>query len=162
MDVYEHKKINKNNLFQLMDVTAKKSQIEGNNLLKGDILFTPSSETPEDIGHSVAVFEDLDKVVYSYHVLRFRPNIELDILFSHYFCNNNLVRNQIVRFATGSTRFTVNIKDFSEVIVEIPDKKEQIKIGNFLSTFDNKIEKEKEKLEQFKELKKGLLQKMFI
>lgn len=162
MDVYKHKKIFKDNLFQFMDATAKDSQLKGNNLLKGDILFTPSSETPEDIGHSIAIFENLNNAVYSYHVLRFRPSVELDVLFSHYFCNTSLVRNQIIRFATGSTRFTVSIKDFSEVIVKIPVIEEQQKIANFLSAFDSKIEKEREKFKQLKELKRGLLQKMFI
>ncbi len=44
----------------------------------------------------------------------------------------------------------------------LPSLPEQQKIANFLSTFDNKIEKEREKLEQLRELKRGLLQKMFV
>lgn len=44
----------------------------------------------------------------------------------------------------------------------LPSLPEQQKIANFLSAFDNKIEKEREKLEQLRELKRGLLQKMFV
>lgn len=162
MDVYNHKNINNDNLNELSDTSAKYSQIEGNNLLKGDILFTPSSETPEDIGHSIVVFEDLIDTVYSYHVLRFRPTIDLNILYSHYFCNIESVRSQLVKFATGSTRFTISIKDFSEVIVPIPSLLEQQRIANLLALMDSKIEKEKDKLGVIKELKKGFMQKMFV
>lgn len=162
MDVYRHIDITKDTVIELMKVSAKENQIENNNLIKGDILFTPSSETPEDIGHSIVIFEDLHKTLYSYHLVRFRPAINLDLLYSHYFCNIDSVRSQIVKFATGSTRFTVSINEFSQVKVNLPSYDEQKKIGLFLNNIDTKIKKEQEKLEYLIEYKKGLLQQMFI
>ncbi|MGL5964859.1 MAG: restriction endonuclease subunit S, partial [Fusobacteriaceae bacterium] len=143
-------------------VTAKDSQIQTSNLLRGDILFTPSSETPEDIGHSVVIFENLEKCVFSYHLMRFRPNIKLDILYSHYFCNNKNVLNQIIRLATGSTRFTISVKSFSSIEILLPYLQEQEKIANFLSSIDRKIELVDTELERNKEFKNGLLQQMFV
>lgn len=160
MDVYRHIELSNNT--NLSIVTAKDNQIIENNLRKGDILFTPSSETPEDIGHSSVIFEDLNNAVYSYHLIRFRPKIKINILYSHYFCNVDKVRSQIVKYATGSTRFTVSLKSFEKIIVELPCLDEQSKIANFLFKIDTIVGKEKEKLDELRTWKKGLLQGMFI
>jgi type I restriction enzyme S subunit len=162
MNVYRHENINNYTKVHLQIVTAKDSQINSCNLKKGDILFTPSSETPDDIGHSVVIFEDLDNCVYSYHLMRFRPNIEIDILYSHYFCNNTKVLGQISRLATGSTRFTISVKSFSSIIIDLPCLKEQTKIANFLSAIDEKIELVSNQIQDTLEYKKGLLQQMFV
>ncbi|MBI2260010.1 MAG: restriction endonuclease subunit S [Flavobacteriia bacterium] len=161
MNVYRHENINNETVKTFQVVTAKDSQIESCNLVKGDILFTPSSETPDDIGHSVVIFEDLDSCVYSYHLMRFRPKIKIDILYSHYFCNNSKVLNQLAKLSTGSTRFTISVKSFSSVKVDLPCLDEQTKIANFLSAIDEKIELATQQIEDTQEYKKGLLQQMF-
>jgi type I restriction enzyme S subunit len=162
MNVYRHEKINNFTVKDFQVVTAKVNQINSCNLLKGDILFTPSSETPEDIGHSVVIFEDLENAVFSYHLMRWRPQIEIDILFSHYFCNTNDVLKQISKLATGSTRFTISVKAFSSILVGLPHLLEQQKIAYFLSSIDDKIEKNKEQIRKMELWKKGLLQQMFV
>lgn len=162
MDVYNHLDINNKSVKEFQIVTAKQSQIASSGIKKGDILFTPSSETPSDIGHSVVVFEDIVDAVFSYHLLRFRPKIKLDLMYSHYFCNIPKVLMQISKFATGSTRFTISSKNFSKIKVDLPSQKEQTKIANFLSSIDQKIAHTQEQLEQTQSFKKGLLQKMFV
>ncbi|POY40391.1 restriction endonuclease subunit S [Flavobacterium alvei] len=162
MNVYRHENINNYSKANLQIVTAKDSQITSCNLKRGDILFTPSSETPDDIGHSVVIFEDLENCVYSYHLMRFRPNIEIDILYSHYFCNNAKVLGQISRLATGSTRFTISVKSFSSIIIDLPSLKEQRKIANFFSAIDEKIELVSSQIQDTQEYKKGLLQQLFV
>lgn len=162
MNVYRHENINNETIKSLQIVTARESQIASNNLKKGDILFTPSSETPSDIGHSVVIFEDLENCVYSYHLIRFRPRIEIDILYSHYFCNISSVLNQFSKLATGSTRFTISIKSFSSIIIDLPCLKEQNKIANFLSSVDKKINAVDMQIEKTEVYKNGLIQKLFI
>lgn len=162
MNVYRHENINNDTKKYLQIVTAKENQIITSNLKKGDILFTPSSETPEDIGHSVVIFEDLDKCVYSYHLMRFRPKIEIDILYSHYFCNNTKVLSQLSRLATGSTRFTISVKSFSSILIDLPCLKEQAKIANFLSAIDEKVDLIANQVQDTEEYKKSLLQQMFV
>lgn len=162
MNVYRHENVNNETKKNLQIVTAKESQILSCNLKKGDILFTPSSETPDDIGHSVVIFEDLEKCVYSYHLMRFRPNISIDILYSHYFCNNVKVLSQISRLATGSTRFTISVKSFSSILIDLPCFNEQSKIANFLSAIDKKIELVSTQIKDTKDYKNGLLQQMFV
>lgn len=161
MNVYRHENINNSTIKSFQTVSAKENQIESCNLKKGDILFTPSSETPDDIGHSVVIFEDLENAVFSYHLMRFRPNIRIDILYSHYFCNIPSVLSQLTKLATGSTRFTISVKSFSSIQIQLPCLNEQSKIANFLSNIDKKINKVITEIEKMENWKIGLLQKMF-
>jgi len=162
MNVYRHENINNANRDKLQVVTAKENQIKSSGLKKGDILFTPSSETPDDIGHSVVIFEDLVNTLFSYHLMRFRPKIKLDLLYSHYFCNIPSVLKQLSNFATGSTRFTISVGNFSKVNVNLPSFEEQQKIANFLNVIDKSIEKLITQIEETIKFKQGLLQKMFV
>lgn len=162
MNVYRHEEINNNTIKHFQVVTAKENQINSCDLKKGDILFTPSSETPIDIGHSVVIFEDIENAVYSYHLMRFRPKRKIDLFYSHYFCNIPEVLNQLSKLATGSTRFTISVKSFSSIEVKLPCLEEQQKIANFLSSVDAKIESTNQQIKQTQSFKKGLLQQMFV
>jgi type I restriction enzyme S subunit len=161
MNVYRHE--NLSTAADLPIVTANETQIANNNLNKGDILFTPSSETPSDIGHSVVVRQDLVDTVYSYHLVRLRPTVPLDLGYSHYFCNTADVLRQIARRCQGSTRFTITIGEFSKISSRISlSLNEQQKIADFLTAIDDKINLEKSKLLEAKKFKKALLQRMFV
>ena len=162
MNVYKHEDINNTTIKNLMTVSANETQLRTSNLQKGDILFTPSSETPDDIGHSIVVFENLKNTLYSYHLMRFRPRLKLDILYSHYFCNIDYVLKQISKVATGSTRFTISISGFSNIKIKLPSTiKEQQKIADCLTSLDDLITAQSQKVEALKQHKKGLMQQLF-
>lgn len=56
-----------------------------------------------------------------------------------------------------------SVKDFFTIELELPSsKEEQHKIAEFLSAFDEKIEAVKRQVEAMKQVKKGLLQQMFV
>ncbi|MBK7481533.1 MAG: restriction endonuclease subunit S [Flavobacteriales bacterium] len=162
MNVYRHEEINVHSLNDYVVVSATPIQIKTSDLRRGDILFTPSSETPDDIGHSVVIFEDLPDAVFSYHLLRFRPTTKLDINYSHYFCNTDTVLKQISRLATGSTRFTVSSGSFAKVRVQVPSLEEQSRIAGFLMALDAKVAGVAQAVAAAQQWKKGLLQQMFV
>ncbi|MBP3916961.1 restriction endonuclease subunit S [Clostridium sp.] len=56
----------------------------------------------------------------------------------------------------------INKSQFENFDIILPDIEEQDKIANFLSKIDTIVEKEKEKLEELRVWKRGLLQQMFI
>src|SRR5690625_1038963 len=158
MDVYNNNMIN--NDIEYMMTTATPHQIKVNNVKKGDVFFTPSSETRDDIGHSAAVTEDIDGLVYSYHLIRYRidPKIEFNSDFKAYCFNNSYILRQLSRLCTGSTRYTLSISDLESVEFYLPSLEEQQKIAKILSTADKEIGLLKEEVQLLKEQKKGLMQ----
>lgn len=163
MDVYNNKAPNIGNKYTFMKTSASPKEILNKNIKKGDIFFTPTSETSEDIGHSMVISNDLERFVYSYHIFRFRPeSYVLDINFSNYFANIEPVRKQLKIKAQGAQRYTLKLDDFRELIVKIPSLEEQAKIGQFFKNLDAQIDTEKKLLDSYKMMKKSLLQKMFV
>lgn len=163
MDVYERNIIN--NEIDYMEVTAPDSHVERSQVVPGDILFTPSSEEPGDIGNSAVVTEEMERTLHSYHTVRLRPtsdNIELDIGFSGWLANAPYVAKQFARRATGSTRYTLTLGDFAETRVLVPPVSEQRKIASVLFTIDEIILKTKQIIEQIKIVEQGLKQDLLI
>ncbi|MPL68633.1 hypothetical protein SDC9_14361 [bioreactor metagenome] len=63
---------------------------------------------------------------------------------------------------SGSVRDSLNFEDMANFKILLPCIEEQNKIANFLSSIDDKIEKNQKILEKTKEFKKSLLQQMFV
>ncbi|MDY4640559.1 MAG: restriction endonuclease subunit S [Erysipelotrichaceae bacterium] len=71
-------------------------------------------------------------------------------------------KNKIVKSSQGNTQIYVNWSSISNITYNIPSLAEQQKIADCLSSFDEVIEKQKATLAAWEELKKGLLQQMFV
>jgi len=162
MDVYKSNTINSS--IDFMQVTASTVEAARSQVLIGDILFTPSSETPDDIGHSAVVAENLRNTLHSYHTVRLRPHDEntLDIRFSAWFCNASEVRKEFEQKCAGSTRYTLSIPAFRSIEIKIPkSKKIQNKIAEYLDTLDKAIEKTEALIEKYQQIKAGLMHDLF-
>lgn len=76
--------------------------------------------------------------------------------------NSNFIKKQLLVLKEGGTRYALSFEKFCKLKVFIPCLEEQEKIADFISLFDEKIDVEKDTLEHLKEMKKGLLQQMFV
>ncbi|MFV8473266.1 restriction endonuclease subunit S [Mycoplasma sp. 4F] len=162
MDVYNKVEITSNNINRFMITTANNSELINNNLIKGDILFTPSSETIDDIGHTFVVQETIPNLVYSYHLVRFRPNSEeFYETFANYCLDQKRLCDQYMLRAQGVQRFVLNREHFNSLSVIKPSILEQKKINKFLFSLDSYINSQKLKLKKLNEVKQSLLNKMF-
>ena len=162
MDVYNGLNITSKNCGELMQVTAKIKQVHENNVLKNDVFFTPSSETPDDIGRVNVIEEDLDNTVYSYHLVRFRPHTNIFYsIFPKYAFSHDCIRKQMILAAQGVQRFVINRSGFEELNADIPSYSEQAKIGAFFRELDELIALHQRKLNKLKNIKKSFLEKMF-
>lgn len=70
--------------------------------------------------------------------------------------------DKIMRLRVGSGLPNIQQKDLNKFIIKVPLLIEQEKIADFLSSFDKKIDVEKDTLNHLKELKKGLLQQVLV
>lgn len=159
MDVYRNGIIDES--IDLMQVTASEKQIETFAVQYGDVLFTPSSETPDDIGHSAVVKMHADKTLFSYHLVRLRFKREMDIDFKAYVFQSPSLLREFSRRATGVTRYTLSLSDFRESSIQIPkDLKEQKAIADLLIKSDREIQLLEQEITQLQLQKKGLIQRL--
>lgn len=132
-------------------------------LLNKDDLIMPK----DDIGGGLIIGKTAyipcdGKYVCGDHVYRLRFGKGVDGLFMHYDINSTGPQKRLARKVTGSAQLGLNSKNVSSEIISIPSLSEQRKIANCLSSIDDVIAKEKAELAKWQELKKGLLQQMFV
>ena len=74
-----------------------------------------------------------------------------------------LLQAQSIKLKAGTQAVPIiNKTEFGKTTLLMPCLEEQIKIANFLSAIDQKVEVVAQQLEQAKQWKKGLLQQMFV
>ena len=86
------------------------------------------------------------------------PNSEFDTEFLYYLLHFH--KNQLVRYANGSTFLELSKKDFSRLRFLVPSKKEQEHVSRVLNNCDKEIELHHEKLASLQQQKKGLMQRL--
>lgn len=101
----------------------------------GDVLFTGSSETAEEAGMSSAVTTKTEQKIYlnSFSFgLRFNDDIELLPEFSKFLFRTLSIRKEIVKSASGVTRFNISKARFKKIKIPIPPLSVQTEIVRIL------------------------------
>ena len=91
------------------------------------------------------------------HVLQAKVGTSNNLFLAYSLKNRNLLP-----YLVGSGRMKLNADVLMNLLLKIPDLNEQQKIGNLLSKVDTLIELENQKLQNFQQVKKSLLQNMFV
>lgn len=101
-------------------------------------------------------------VVYSYHVVRLRPNTNHNGAFINYALSTPIFRGQAAQYAEGSgIRYVISLKKFKEMQLYLPtDKAEQDAIVSILSDMDNEIKALEQKLAKTRQIKHGMMQQL--
>lgn len=137
-----------------------------NQVQKGDVFFTTSSETPDEVGLTSVLVEKIDKPLYLNSFCfgyRLNNDKEFNNKFLAYLLRGEIIRSQISKMAQGSTRYNLSKTQLlSKLNLYYPfDTKEQEKIAQILSTCDSVIEKTEETIEKYKQIKAGMIQDLF-
>lgn len=110
-----------------------------NEIKYGDVVFTGSSETPDECGmSSVLTMEPSENLYLNSFCFGFRLNDTTILLpdFMKFLFRSERVRKQIVKTASGVTRFNVSKKRFAKVSIPIPPIEEQRRIVDILDKFE--------------------------
>lgn len=121
-----------------------------NEVMYGDILFTGSSETPEEAGmSSVVMSEPKEKIYLNSFCFGFRLNNIIEILPSYmgHLLRSEPVRKAISKTAFGVTRFNINKNFLSEIEIPLPPLTIQREIVSVLDSFTTLIDKMKQEVE---------------
>lgn len=157
MDVYSNTYIT--NELDFMAASASRSEIERLTLVRGDVVITKDSETPDDIGIPAVLTDDIKNLVCGYHLALIRPDSgQLDPVF----LAKQLATAPVACFfgqrASGSTRYGLPKSAIESVVIPTPPKLEQEKIAEVLSTIDRAIAQTEALIAKETRLGAGLMQ----
>jgi type I restriction enzyme S subunit len=127
----------------------------------GDIFFTTSSETPDEVGISSVLLDKNARELYlNSFCFGFRLS-DFKILtpeFSQFYFRGQKFRKQMTRIAQGASRYNLSKRYFLDTTIEIPSSiNEQNAIADILRLADKEIADLEKKLSILKDQKKYLL-----
>ena len=126
---------------------------------KNDVFFTRTSETPEEVGYSAVLLEDVPNCVFNGFVLRARPrNNWLDPEYCKYCFSTKRVREEISKRCKYTTRAGITGRALSEIEIPLPPIEEQRAISNTLTSMENYIDKLFQMIEKKKAIRDGALE----
>ena len=130
----------------------------------GDILFTLSSETPEEVGMGAVYLGEtyplyLNSFCFGIHII---DESRIFPPFLAYYISTQSFRKTVFPLAQGSTRFNLQKSDFMKESFPFPIVERQIKIYSILKVYSDKLSVEKRMVKLLCEQKNYLLHQLFI
>lgn len=160
MDVYKKDFLKSDDFWH--SVSARSDQVLRCAVLRGDVFFTPTSEVRDDIGHSAVATEDIQDVVYSYHVVRLRLFENWDVRFRAYAFKTKSFMDQACTLCEGSgTRYVITLPKFRSMTVRFPeDVNEQTAIATILTDMDAELAALEARRDKTRALKLAMMQEL--
>jgi len=142
-------------------VSLSKQELSNFDVRQGDVLFTRTSETPEEVGLAAVVGDEPSETVFSGFLLRGRPRSRmLCDEFKAYCFRSSFVRSQIVSKASYTTRALTNGRLLSGVVLPVPPLSEQAAIAAALSDMDTEILALEARRDKTRALKQAMMQEL--
>ena len=148
--------VSNSEMVENVEVDSKQHQVE-----YGDVFFTTSSETPQEVGMSSVWLETAENIYLNSFCFGYHPMVEFDPYYLAFMLRSPVIRKKFMLLAQGISRYNISKNKVMEMLVPVPEIVEQQKIGFFFKQLDDTITLHQRKLEKLQELKKGYLQKMF-
>ena len=132
-----------------------------NKVVAGDVLFTTSSETPEEVGMSSVWLENSKNTYLNSFCFGYRPLIPFDPYYLAFMLRSSLMRKKITFLAQGISRYNISKNKMMDIEIPVPIMSEQHQIGEYFRNLDYLITLHQRKYDALKSMKKTLLSKMF-
>lgn len=133
-DVYNRRLLRAEDITALVECTP--AEIEKLSVRRGDVLFTRTSETAEDVGWSAVVLEDIGECVFNGFSIKASP--KTDDLLPEYcaFCfSTKEFRQYVASHCAFTTRASLTGQTISEYILLVPSREKQREIADTLNKF---------------------------
>ena len=132
-----------------------------NKVLFGDVLFTTSSETPEEVGMSSVWLENAENTYLNSFCFGYRPTVEFSPYYLAYMLRSSSMRKKITFLAQGISRYNISKNKMMDIEIPIPNIEEQKQIGAYFHDLDHLITLHQRKHDKLVVLKQAMLEKMF-
>ena len=117
-----------------VEIDSKQAQVKC-----GDIFFTTSSETPEEVGMSSIWLGKQPNIYLNSFCFGYRPSIPTNPYYLGFMLRSAGVRKKFILLAQGISRYNISKNKAMEIVVSIPSDNEQEKVGTFFKEIDNLI-----------------------
>lgn len=134
-------------------------------VVPGDVVYTKSPTGEFKWGIVKQSTIDKNVIVSPLYGIFIPKNKELGYIIDAYFSSSIRAHNYLITQIRKGAKNTINISndEFLDKTIYLPiDIEEQKKICEFINLLKKQVETEKKKLESMKNIKKGLLQQLFI
>ena len=127
----------------------------------GDIFFTTSSETPDEVGMSSVWLGDAGNTYLNSFCFGYRPEKKIDPYYMAFMLRSAAVRKKLIYLAQGISRYNISKNRAMNIEILLPGLDEQKKIGEYFKSLDHLITLHQRKYEKLLVIKKSMLGKMF-
>lgn len=150
------------NTVGLSDMTEAVEIDDSQNKVRfGDVLFTTSSETPEEVGMSSVWLGSSENIYLNSFCFGYRPTINFDLYYLAYMLRSSSMRKKITFLAQGISRYNISKNKMMDIEIPIPPIEEQKQIGSYFRNLDRLITLHQRKYDKLTNMKKSMLEKMF-
>lgn len=140
-----------------IEIDKKQSQVN-----YGDVLFTTSSETPEEVGMSSVWLGNEEDVYLNSFCFGFRPSVEIDKYYLAYMLRSSPIRKKFQILAQGISRYNISKNKVMEISIPLPCMDEQKKIGLLFKNIEQTIYSQKKTVEKLRNIKNAYLNEIFV
>ena len=141
-------------------ITKEKDELLRNGkLIRNDIVLTTRGTVGNVVLYDNVIPYDNVRINSGMVIIRNNDSVIPKYLYSY--MKSQMFENQVSKTNFGSAQPQLTIKGLEKFSISYPDKNEQVKVSNFLSLLDKKIELQSKKIEDLKLFKKGLSNKIF-
>ena len=127
----------------------------------GDVFFTTSSETPEEVGMSSIWLEDKENVYLNSFCFGYRLKEKFDNIYMSYYFRSEYFREKMIVLAQGISRYNISKNKAMQLPFQYPSLLEQRKIADSLTSIDLIINQYTNKVTYLRQYKNGLMQQLF-
>ncbi|WP_455047675.1 restriction endonuclease subunit S [Mogibacterium diversum] len=106
---------------------------------QGDVFFTTSSETPEEVGMSCVMPENIDNMYLNSFCFGYRPIEKFDLSYLAYALRSTTFRKGMIFLAQGISRYNISKNKAMDLEISVPSLEEQGCIGRYFNHLDNLI-----------------------
>lgn len=131
-------------------------------LKNGDIVIADAAED-NTVGKCTEIQNCTELLAAGLHTIAVRPKIEFAPTFLGFCINSESFHNQLLPLIQGTKVSSISKSAIVDTVIYYPISiTEQQKIGQFFSKYDSLVSAQQKEIDKLKDIKKSLLQKMFV
>ena len=152
--IFDNAKIDLSRVEYVEITDAERKNKTQNEVQYGDVFFTTSSETPNEVGMSSVLLDNvkdcyLNSFCFGYRLKSLKATLPE---YMRFYLRQQTIRKKMYVLAQGSTRFNISKGEVMGISVMIPPVEEQNKIAAFLALIEERFATQNKIIEKYESL----------